>query len=58
MKETSLLAQCIVYKGIQSARGVLNVDVNKKLKSFVWGAHAEYSDGLEENQKTQTAGEK
>ena len=58
MKETSLVAQRIAYKGIQSEGGVLKVDINKKFLSYVQGAHAEYSHVLEGNKKTQTAGKK
>ena len=58
MKETSLVAQGIVCEGVQSEGGVLKVDINKKLLLYVQRAHAEYSHALEENKKTQTAGEK
>ena len=58
MKEASLVAQSDVYEGIKSKGGVLKVDINKKLLSYVQGAHAEYSHALEENKKMETAGEK
>ena len=35
MKETLLVTQHIVYSGIQSSDGVLKVDINKKLLSYV-----------------------
>ena len=58
MKETSFIAQHIFCKGIQSKVDVLKVDINKKLLSYVWGAHAEYSHALEENKKAKIAGKK
>lgn len=58
MKETSYVAQHIFCKGIQSKGDVLKVDINTKLLSYVWGAHAEYSHALEENKKTKIAGKK
>ena len=58
MKETSLVAQHIVYKGIQSEEGILKVDINKRLLSYVQGNHAEHSNALEENKKMQKAGKR
>ena len=58
MKETSLVTQHIACEGIQSEGGVLKVDINKTLLSFMTGTLAEYSCVLEENKKTQVPGKK
>ena len=62
MKETSLVAQCChtmyCLRRYSNERVALKVDINKKLLSYVRGAHAEYSRALKDNKKTQMAGEK
>ena len=46
MQEESVVAQRQVYDGIHAAGGLLNVDINASLMSYVRSSHSAYDDAL------------
>ena len=46
MHEESVVAQRVVYDGIQSVGGIMNINIDKKLLQYVRGSRARYMDEL------------
>ena len=58
MKETSMVAQRIVYEGLAEGGCPEHADINNVMLKSVSQAHGKYMLELKENQSKQTAGEK
>ena len=58
LRESSLVAERIVYEGIQNEGRVMNVNIDKLMLKYVEDYSKAYKKAVDENRKKQTAGER
>ena len=58
MQEESVVAQRQVYDGIHASGGLLNININASLMSYVRSSHSTYEDALKKKQQEQSEKEK
>lgn len=54
LHEDSLVAQRIVYDGVQSAGGVTSVNIDNAMLSYVRGSHARYQEALKRKREAES----